>query len=258
MITYKKKIRADKLLVERGLIENNSQARAFIMAGRVRLSNKLIDKPGRYLDINSPIQIISTPKYVSRGGNKLEAALKYFQIKLNEKAHALDIGASTGGFTDCLLQFGVKSVTCIDVGRGQLHNKLLKDSRVINFEKLNARMISNFNLPFLQYNIIVVDVSFISLTKILSIIWDRVEKKGILIALIKPQFEAKKYEVDQGKGIIKDSKIQKRVIEIIKDFVNQKLRRSYVIGILESPIKGSKGNSEFFIAITTKKFYLIK
>jgi 23S rRNA (cytidine1920-2'-O)/16S rRNA (cytidine1409-2'-O)-methyltransferase len=186
-----KKIRLDELLVAQGLADTRSRAKALILAGKVKLGTDRIDKPGRTLPANAPIEVESPPRFVSRGGEKLEGFLDQFQIDVTGLRH-LDIGASTGGFTDCCLQRGTISATCVDVGRAQMHNKLLQDKRVTNIEKTNARYLQIGDLPFDDYPLIVMDLSFISLTKVLPAVWQFLANHGRLIALVKPHFEDEK------------------------------------------------------------------
>ena len=169
-------------------------------------------------------------------------------IEAERVLHGLDVGASTGGFTDCLLQRGVVSMTCVDVGTAQLHSKLRNDPRIKNLEKFNAREINNVELPQQTYGIVVMDLSFISLGLILPIAWQRVGKGGHLVALIKPQFEATKAEADKGRGIIKDPVIHARVVDGLTAAA-QGLPGAQVLGVILSPIEGGDGNKEFLIAV---------
>lgn len=243
-----KKIRLDELLVEKGLVETRSRAKALILAGKVKLGTDRLDKPGRSLPADSPVEVESPPRFVSRGGEKLEGFLEKFGIQV-EGFPILDVGASTGGFTDCCLQRGAISATCVDVGRAQMHNKLIQDERVTNIEKTNARHLKPGDLPRDDYPIIVTDLSFISLTKVLPAMWQFMAPSGHLIALVKPQFEAEKHEVDAGKGIIRDEAIHARVLESIKAFALKELPGSQLIGTMDSPIKGTDGNREFLMGI---------
>ena len=206
-----KKIRLDELLVAQGLADTRSRAKALILAGKVKLGTDRLDKPGRSLPTDAPIEVESPPRFVSRGGEKLEGFLDQFKIDVTGLRH-LDVGASTGGFTDCCLQRGTISATCVDVGRAQMHNQLIQDQRVTNIEKTNARYLQIGDLPFDNYPLIVMDLSFISLTKVLPAVWQFLAPEGRLIALVKPQFEAEKREVDAGRGIIRDQAIQQRIL----------------------------------------------
>lgn len=243
------KIRIDELLFQQGLCESRSQARSLILAGKVSINNQPITKPGKTIPPSSPLSLSSPPPYVSRAGQKLEAFLNHFNIDPSHK-HILDIGASTGGFTDCLLQKNALSATCIDVGHNQLHPKLLNDPRVTNLEKTNARTLPPHLLPRPSYNLIVIDLSFISLTKVLPHIWTFLEPNGTLIALIKPQFEATKEEIDRVCGIIKDPQLHHRIINQLLQFCLTELPNSTLIGHIPSPLKGTDGNQEFLIGLT--------
>lgn len=241
-------IRADELLLKQGLCESRSQAKNLILSAKVTLNSILITKPSKMIPSNSLLTLSSPPPYVSRAGEKLEAFLNHFNIDPSNK-HILDIGASTGGFTDCLLQKHASSATCVDVGHSQLHPKLLQDPRVTNLEKVNARTLPPSLLPYPSYDIIVLDLSFISLTKVLSHIWSFLKPSGILIALIKPQFEATKEEVDHASGIIKDPSIHNRILNELLQFCLTHLPNATLIGHIPSPIKGTDGNQEFLIGL---------
>jgi len=187
---------------------------------------------------------------VSRGGEKLAAALTPFSIDL-AGAHLLDIGASTGGFTDCALQAGAASATCVDVGRAQLHAKLRGDPRVTNLEQINARELRAADLPRTEYDAIVIDVSFISLRSILPAAWPLLRRGGVLVALVKPQFEAGKAEADRGQGVIRDPAVHARVVAGIAEFAAG-LAGAAVLGTIGSPITGAEGNKEFLLAVRKK------
>lgn len=241
----KKKIRADELLFLQGKAESRSQAKILIMAGKVRSGpDSLVSKPAQLLFDDVELFVESPPRFVSRGGEKLAYVISHFNVPV-EGLRALDIGASTGGFTDCLLQNGAESVTSVDVGHGQLHLKLRNDSRVVNFEKVNARYLDSISLPWNFYDLVVGDLSFISLKMILIPAWNRVKRGGALIMLIKPQFEATKEEVSKTAGVIKDPAIQERVVKDILSFTEKFLLGFSLIGICDSPIKGGDGNKEF-------------
>ena len=246
-----KKIRLDELLVAQGLTDTRSRAKALILAGKVKLGTDRLDKPGRSLPTDAPIEVESPPRFVSRGGEKLEGFLDQFKIDVTGLRH-LDIGASTGGFTDCCLQRGTISATCIDVGRAQMHNQLIQDQRVTNIEKTNARYLKIGDLPFDNYPLIVMDLSFISLTKVLPAVWQFLAPEGRLIALVKPQFEAEKREVDAGRGIIRDDAIQQRILASIQSFALEQLIGATLIGTMDSPIKGTDGNREFLMGLTRR------
>jgi len=247
-----KKLRLDELLVVNGLVETRSRAKALILAGKVKLGTERLEKPGRSLPIDSPITVESPPRFVSRGGDKLEGFLDKFEVNVEGLA-ILDVGASTGGFTDCCLQHGAISATCVDVGRAQMHNKLIQDERVTNIEKTNARHLQPGDLPNDSYPVIVTDLSFISLTKVLPAMWQFMAPGGRLIALVKPQFEAEKHEVDAGKGIIRDEAIHDRVFAAIQAFALKELPGAQLIGTMDSPIKGTDGNREFLMGLRRKE-----
>ena len=242
------KSRLDELLVAQGLADSRSQAKALILAGKVLLGTERLDKPGRSLPEDSRLTVEKPPRFVSRGGEKLEGFLDRFDISMDGQ-HVLDVGASTGGFTDCSLQRGALTATCVDVGRAQMHNKLIQDPRVMNLEKTNARHLKPGDLPRDTYMRIVMDLSFISLTKVLSAVWQFLLPEGILIALVKPQFEAEKHEVDAGRGIIRDETIHARVLQKVRDFALGNLPHADLIGTMDSPIRGTDGNREFLLGL---------
>ena len=243
-----KKLRLDELLVEKGLADSRSRAKALILAGKVLLGTERLDKPGRSLPVESDLTVEQPPRFVSRGGEKLEGFLEQFAVSVQDLP-ILDVGASTGGFTDCCLQRGARSSTCIDVGRAQLHNKLVQDPRVTNIEKTNARHLKAGDLPRDSYPRIVMDLSFISLTKVLPAVWAFLEPGGCLVALVKPQFEARKDEVDAGRGIIRDPAIHTRILKEVTDFALSTLPGANLVGSMDSPIKGTDGNREFLIGL---------
>ena len=244
------KVRADELLVMRGLAASRSQAQALIMGGKVRTGpDSVVDKPGRTLPEDTELIVEAPPKYVSRGGLKLEGALQAFGIDPTG-LHCLDVGASTGGFTDCMLQHGATDVTCVDVGHGQLHMKLRDDPRVSNFEKVNGRELASAGLPRASYDLVVADLSFISLTKVLPAMWGMTASGGgRLVTLIKPQFECTRAEADKGRGIIRDTAVHDRVVGEIREFVQRELAGAEILGVIDSPITGGDGNREFLIAM---------
>ena len=243
-----KKIRLDELLVARGLAASRAQAKALVMAGRVRSGTERLDKPGRDFSADCELTVEQPPRFVSRGGEKLSAALAAFALDLTG-AHVLDVGASTGGFTDCALQAGAADVICVDVGRAQLHAKLLADPRVTNFEKINARHLTVGDLPRDEFDAVVTDLSFISLKVVLPAIWPFVSPGGVLVALVKPQFEAGKAEVDKGRGIIRDPAVQQAVLDDIRAFALVLLRGATLLGTIDSPITGTDGNREFLLGL---------
>ena len=242
MKTKAQKLRLDCLLVERALFDSREKAQRAIMAGSVRVGGEVADKPGTRVADDVAISIEEKSRYVGRGGLKLEAALKHFGIDPTGKI-CLDIGASTGGFTDCLLQHGATKVHAVDVGHGQLDWKIRSDSRVAVREKLNARYLTREDVPD-PITLCVIDVSFISLTLILPAAFALLEPGGVVIALVKPQFELGKEEVDPGRGVVRDAAAQQRALEKIEHFVRDTLAKSWR-GAIESPILGGEGNREF-------------
>ncbi|MDR2576628.1 MAG: TlyA family RNA methyltransferase [Puniceicoccales bacterium] len=247
-----RKIRADELVVMIGLAESRTQAQKLILAGQVMFPGGMIlDKPSRELEVGTKLQIRYFPRYVGRGGEKLEGFFQCHSVELSNCC-ALDIGASTGGFTDYLLQHGIASVSCVDVGHGQLHYKLRIDPRVSNFEGVNARRLAEVALPHSSYDIIVIDVSFISLTKILPSAWKFLKENGLLVALVKPQFEAALEEVSRGRGVILDENIHRRVCREIRNFSSENLTGCQIVAEVPSPISGADGNREFFIGMRKK------
>jgi 23S rRNA (cytidine1920-2'-O)/16S rRNA (cytidine1409-2'-O)-methyltransferase len=246
------KQRLDELLVARGLSETRSQAKALIMSGRVRHGTERLDKPGKEYAADYELTIDQPPRFVSRGGEKLAAFLEKFPVNLTG-ANLLDIGASTGGFTDCALQAGAVSATCVDVGHGQLHERIRRDPRVTNLEKTNARHLQPGDLPRTSYEAVVMDVSFISLKSVLPAVWPFLAAGGTLIALVKPQFEAGKTEVDKGQGIIRDDVVRLRVLAEVRGFALQELPGAEVFGEMECPVAGADGNREFLLGLTKAK-----
>jgi 23S rRNA (cytidine1920-2'-O)/16S rRNA (cytidine1409-2'-O)-methyltransferase len=185
---------------------------------------------------------------VSRGGVKLSPELDHFGFDPNGRV-ALDVGASTGGFTDCALQAGAADVVCVDVGRAQLHAKLRADPRVTNLEKINARHLRPGDLPRADFDAIVMDVSFISLKAVLPAVWNFLRPGGTLVALVKPQFEAGKAEVDKGRGVIRDVAVQDAVLARIGAFAVAELAGAEIVGTMDSPITGADGNREFLLVL---------
>ena len=238
-----KKIALDKILIKKGLAKNLKESRPLIMTGKVIVNDHMIDKPGTLVDPQLTIRIKgSSSKFVSRGGDKIEAPIDTFNIDIKNKT-VIDVGSSTGGFTDCVLQKGADLVYAVDVGYGQLAWKLQQDVRVKSFERKNIRDLELAELDR-SPDLAVIDASFISLKKILPKVASILNKDGEILALIKPQFEARKEDVETG-GIVRDEKLYR---EIIKDIVDEAKKLSLMVaGIMESPIKGQKGNREFFI-----------
>lgn len=242
------KQRLDELLVARGLCASRSQAKALIMSGRVRHGTDRLDKPGKEYPAEFEVTIDQPPRFVSRGGEKLAAYLAQFPVDLNG-AHLLDVGASTGGFTDCALQAGAVSATCVDVGTGQLHDKLRRDPRVTSLEKTNARHLAPGALPRASYDALVMDLSFISLKSVLPAVWSFLRPGGTLVALVKPQFEAGKAEVDRGQGVIRDDAVRTRVLAEVREFALRDLPGATVHGEMECPVHGADGNREFLLGL---------
>jgi 23S rRNA (cytidine1920-2'-O)/16S rRNA (cytidine1409-2'-O)-methyltransferase len=239
-----KKIRIDNLLVERGFFESREAAQRAVMAGEVRIGDRVISKQSELIEPEARISIAERPQFASRGALKLAGALDHFQIDVRGKV-ALDIGASTGGFTDCLLQRGATKVFAVDVGHGQLAWKIRNDPRVVVMEKLNARFLSRERVPQ-PVDLCVIDVSFISLTLILPRAFELVTANGMIVALIKPQFELERKDVGRG-GIVRDAALHEKAQKKIADFVEKS--GQIVIGLVPSTITGADGNQEFFICI---------
>lgn len=237
------KERIDKVLVERGLAESRTRAQALIIGGHVLVREQRIDKPGQLVEPDDDIRIKGeTPRYASRGGLKLEAALREFNIN-SEGKNCLDVGASTGGFTDCLLQHGAACVWAIDVGHNQIIWRLRQDPRVVVQEGVNARNLSPDQFP-VRFDVATIDVSFISLTKVLPAVRRCVTAVADVIVLVKPQFEVGKGEVGRG-GIVTDPTKHRRVLDEIKRAALE-IGMS-AAGIIESPILGAEGNREFLM-----------
>jgi len=244
------KIRLDVLLVERGLAESRAKAQALIMAGQVRVADQVALKPATAVQADAQLAVDTGPRFVSRGGDKLDAALESFGINVTGLVCA-DVGSSTGGFTDCLLQRGAAKVYAVDVGKGILHWKLRNDKRVIVMEETNARYVES--LPE-QIHFVTVDASFISLKIIFPVVQAWVQPspltplplgEGYIIALIKPQFEAGKKDVARGDGVIRDPEIHKNVLMDVLSFAEQK--GFSIRGLIKSPLLGPKGNTEFLV-----------
>jgi len=242
--TRKRKERLDNLLMERGLASSRQKAKGLIMAGSVWVGGRKVTKAGREFPIDVEVEVKESPlqKYVSRGGLKLETAIKEFELSVQGKV-CLDVGASKGGFTDCLLKNGARRVYALDVGYGQLDWKLRNDPRVVNIEKTNIRYFSGKEIKS-PIDLATIDVSFISLDKVLPKVKELVGKKGEIVSLIKPQFEAGREKVQRG-GVVKDSKVHQEVIDKIKLLARD--LGLEVKGLITSPIKGPAGNIEYFI-----------
>ncbi|MEO6245132.1 MAG: TlyA family RNA methyltransferase, partial [Opitutaceae bacterium] len=243
-----KKLRLDELLVARGLAVSRAQAKALIMSGRVQRGTERLDKPGKDFPEDTALTVEQPPRFVSRGGEKLAGALERFALDLRG-AHVLDVGASTGGFTDCALQNGAADVVCVDVGRAQLHAKLRADPRVTNLEQINARHLTAGALPRADYDAILMDLAFISLKAVLPAVWLLLRAGGTLVALVKPQFEAGKAAVDKGRGVIRDAAVQEATLTGVRDFALTSLAGAELVGTMDSPITGADGNREFLLGL---------
>ncbi|MGK2965553.1 MAG: TlyA family RNA methyltransferase [Tepidiformaceae bacterium] len=237
------RVRADVLMVERGLADTRERARRLIMAGRARVGTLTLVKPATMLDAASPLELIAPERYVSRGGLKLEAALDAFAIAPSG-LRCLDLGASTGGFTDCLLQRGATSVMAVDVGRAQLHQKLRDDPRVTLLEGTNARSLP----PLPPIDFFVADLSFISLRLILASVAMRTSPNTRGVVLLKPQFEAGPADVPRG-GVIRDSAVRQRVLAGFTAWLEAEAWA--LDGSMECPVHGGDGNIEFLLAVRT-------
>lgn len=253
-------LRLDQVLVERGLCDSREKAKRAIMAGQVRVNEQVARKPSDTIKPHDVVALDAAEKFVSRGGHKLEHALKHFQIEVAGLT-AIDLGASTGGFTDCLLQRGAAKVFAVDVGHGQLAWKLRQNPRVVVMEKTNARELTaaRFPAPFAPVDLIVADCSFISLRKILPPAVALLRESGRIVALVKPQFEAGKAEVDRGAGVITDPAVHQRVLRELEEFVQSSEFRVQSSksgnpellwrGVTESPLLGPAGNREFLVLL---------
>jgi 23S rRNA (cytidine1920-2'-O)/16S rRNA (cytidine1409-2'-O)-methyltransferase len=239
-------IRLDQALVERGLCDSREKAKRFVLAGQVRVNGHPAKKPSDNIKPADEILLDAADKFVSRGGHKLEHALEHFRLDVKNLV-AIDLGASTGGFTDCLLQRGAEKVFAVDVGQGQLAWKLRQDPRVVVMEKTNARFIKPEIFPQ-PFDLVVADCSFISLKKILPAAVPLLKPGGKIVALIKPQFEAGKAEVDKGRGVITDPAIHQQVLKDLQEFVAAQAGLCWR-GVVESPLLGPAGNKEFLTLI---------
>ncbi len=252
------KTRLDQLLVEAGFFESRAKAQSTILAGIVYVNDRKADKAGHSFPKDSKIEIRGeTLAYVSRGGLKLESALKKFNVEAQDRT-VLDIGSSTGGFTDCLLAQGAKHVYAIDVGYGQLAWKLRSDPRVVVVERTNVRYLKTEELYGKKLSVVggqgsekaslaVIDVSFISLSKVLPAVHDLLSEDGEVVALVKPQFEAGREQVERG-GLVKDENVQ---AQVLNDVVSAALKLGFKLkGAIHSPIKGADGNIEFFVHLS--------
>jgi len=235
------KQRLDVLMVDRGLAESREKAQRMIMAGAVLVAGHRVDKPGSKVEVDAEMMVQAVDRYVGRGGHKMEGALSSFGI-LPEGWVCLDVGASTGGFTDCLLQHGASRVYAVDVGHSQLDWKIRSDERVVVKERLNCRFLSEEDVPE-RVDLLVADVSFISLTLILPAALGRVRVGGSGVVLIKPQFELRREEVGRG-GIVRDAQLHRKAVDRIQAWVGEQPGLEWR-GFIESPIRGGDGNLEF-------------
>jgi 23S rRNA (cytidine1920-2'-O)/16S rRNA (cytidine1409-2'-O)-methyltransferase len=232
-------MRLDQLLVTRGLFASREQARRAVMAGDVRVAGQLIDKPGTAVADDAVVEVSARPPFVSRGGGKLAAALDHFALDVTGWV-CLDVGASTGGFTDCLLQRGATRVYALDVGRGQLDWRLRQDPRVVPLEGINARHLAANALPE-RCDLVTIDVSFISLLKVVPALLPHLQPHGALLALVKPQFEAGRQAVGKG-GIVRDENVRREVISRrVAEIAALGLSS---LGVIDSPVAGMTGNVE--------------
>ncbi|HEX7860738.1 MAG TPA: TlyA family RNA methyltransferase [Verrucomicrobiae bacterium] len=247
------KIRLDQALVDRGMCESREKAKRAILAGAVKVNGQRAAKASDNVRDGDQVTLDRPDKFVSRGGHKLEHALNHFHLAM-EGLTAIDLGASTGGFTDCLLQHGAARVYAVDVGHGQLAWKLRQDPRVVVMEKTNARELTPASFshfgpqPFASADVIVIDCSFISLQKLLPAAVALLRPAGKLVALVKPQFEAGKAEVDKGEGVITDPAIHERVLAELRAFIANMAEVDWK-GVTESPLLGPAGNKEFLLLL---------
>jgi 23S rRNA (cytidine1920-2'-O)/16S rRNA (cytidine1409-2'-O)-methyltransferase len=242
-------LRLDQAMVERGLCDSRERAKRAILAGQVRVNSQLAQKPSDAVQPSDEIALTAPEKFVSRGGYKLEHALEFFKLDVAGLV-VVDLGASTGGFTDCLLQRGAQKVFAVDVGQGQLAWKLRQDRRVVVMEKTNARYLKPGQLPE-PPDLAVIDCSFISLRKILPPAVALLKTEGKIVALVKPQFEAGKEEADKGRGVIRDASIHERILEELRRFAVE-MHLDWK-GTVESPLQGPAGNKEFLVLVEKHK-----
>lgn len=239
------RVRIDQALVTRGLCESRERAQRAIMAGQVQINGQRVHKASQTVAPDDDITLLAPERYVSRGGFKLEHALRHFALTVTSNV-AIDLGASTGGFTDCLLQHGAAQVYAVDVGHGQLAWTLRQNPRVVVLDRTNARHLTRAQLPppFAGADLVTADCSFISLRHVLPATVALLRASGRVVALIKPQFEAGKAEADRGGGVITDPAVHQRVLAELADFVGQQTTLRWV-GVTESPLLGPAGNKEF-------------
>lgn len=245
----KTRLRLDIWLVKEGIATDAGHAKVLIDQGLILVNGSIALTDNRMI-ANSDSVLLSTPaRFVSRGGQKLEAALHSFGVDLKGK-RVLDVGASTGGFTDCVLQHGASDVTSLDVGKSQLHDRLMRDARVTVLDSTNARMITISKVG--DFDVIVADLSFISLRQVATALCEVLRPHGDMILLVKPQFEAEKSEVDKGAGVIRDREIHQRTIaQVVEAFHLRGMKQS---GLIESPLRGADGNTEFLLHLRREIF----
>ena len=235
------KARIDQLVVDRGLAESRTKAQALILAGQVLINGQKASKAGQAVDLDCRVEVLAAPRFVSRGGVKLEAALEHFGIGVLDKT-CLDIGSSTGGFTDCLLQRGAKRVYAFDAGTNQLDWKLRNDARVVAREQVNARYLTPADVPE-PVDLAVCDVSFISITMILPVLPSLLTPVGEIVILVKPQFEVERSQVGKG-GIVRDPLLHQAACLRVEHAV---AALGYQSSIIPSPLPGAEGNQEFLL-----------
>lgn len=240
------RVRIDRLLVERGLVPSRERATRLILAGDVLVDGERVDKAGAMVSTDAEVELRGRSPYVSRGGEKVAHALDHFAVEVRDRV-GMDVGASTGGFTDCLLQRGAARVYAVDVGTGQLDARLRRDPRVVVMEKTNARSLDP-RLFDPRPGLAVVDVSFISLEKVLPAVFGVLAPRGEVIALIKPQFEAGREAVGKG-GVVRDPALHRAVVARLARYAV--LRGWHVHGVTASPLRGPKGNREFFLYVAS-------
>lgn len=245
----KARLRLDAWLVKQGIATDAAHAKVLIDQGLILVNGSIALTDNRMI-ANSDRVLLSTPaRFVSRGGEKLEAALQSFGVELDGK-RVLDVGASTGGFTDCVLQHGASEVTALDVGKSQLHDRLVRDPRVTVLDSTNARSTTIAMVG--DFDVVVADLSFISLRQVATALCEVLRPHGDMILLVKPQFEAEKSEVDKGAGVIRDPEIHQRTIaQVVQAFHGQGMNQS---GLIESPLRGADGNTEFLLHLRRELF----
>ncbi len=240
-----KKQRLDLYLVENGLVESRSKAQELVKSGFISVNENIVLKANKMVSPTDDIKVLEKLKYVSRAGEKLATAINHWKLNLADKV-VLDIGASTGGFTDCALQNNAKHVFCVDVGINQLHHSLINNPKVTNYENTNIRIIDQ-KMFDMKIDFIVCDVSFISLSKVLPIVAPYIDKQTLMVALIKPQFELDQKIVGKHKGLVRDKKYHDKAIANVRSYVNDQNLK--VIDVIESPIKGNKLKNTEFLAL---------